>query len=351
MKKAFIFILSLLLISSCSSSQSKSSFDEGVEHFKKEQYKWAAQSFTVALTKDPKFADAAYNAGIAYLKLNDSDNALFYFEKTVNLSPFHIDAWYNIAVIRYNKDQYKKAVIASFNALDKGKDLLEKSYKMLKSKGFIYRDYAQLKSQPELTVPEFQNADLKELNFILSIDENGKVQNISDCSLKDENICKYYKDQLKNLEFIPAYDFEREIKSQGFLYASITFQKETAPNISLLHDSTVNKDITKLKGNNLHGALDRKEIDTKIRDNIVKFRKCYEKELDKNPKTHGRIVINFIIGASGRVFKTNLKSSTMNNEKVEQCVEKEIGNLMFPSPKNGGIVIVNYPFVFKHTEG
>lgn len=99
------------------------------------------------------------------------------------------------------------------------------------------------------------------------------------------------------------------------------------------------------------GALDRSVIDAYIRRNLAKIRWCYEKELNKDPKLFGRIVINFIISKTGAVSSSKVNRTTMGNKNVEKCVANQIKKIRFPKPKGGGIVIVNYPFVFKHSEG
>lgn len=99
------------------------------------------------------------------------------------------------------------------------------------------------------------------------------------------------------------------------------------------------------------GALDRAVIDAYIKRNLAKIRWCYEKELNKDPKLFGKIVINFIISKTGQVSSSKVQRSTMGNENVESCVADQIKKIRFPAPKGGGIVIVNYPFVFKHSEG
>ena len=39
----------------------------------------------------------------------------------------------------------------------------------------------------------------------------------------------------------------------------------------------------------------------------------------------------------------------MKNANVENCLASRIKTWVFPKPKGGGIVIVNYPFVFKQS--
>jgi hypothetical protein len=95
------------------------------------------------------------------------------------------------------------------------------------------------------------------------------------------------------------------------------------------------------------GALDRPVIDAYIRRNLSKIRWCYEKELAKTPKLFGRIVVNFTISGTGTVSQSKVNRTTMGNKTVESCVVNQIRTIRFPAPKGGGIVIVNYPFVFK----
>lgn len=98
------------------------------------------------------------------------------------------------------------------------------------------------------------------------------------------------------------------------------------------------------------GALKRSVIDSYIRRNLAKVRWCYEKELAKKPTLFGRIAIEFTISKSGAVSKSNVKRTTMGNITVEKCVARQIKKIRFPKPLGGGIVVVNYPFVFKNSE-
>ncbi len=98
------------------------------------------------------------------------------------------------------------------------------------------------------------------------------------------------------------------------------------------------------------GALERSVIDSYIRRNLAKIRWCYERELAKSPNIFGRIKVEFTITKSGSVRNSNVIRTTMGNSTVEKCVANQIKKIRFPKPKGGGIVVVNYPFVFKHSE-
>ncbi|HAA53264.1 MAG TPA: hypothetical protein DCE42_00830, partial [Myxococcales bacterium] len=67
----------------------------------------------------------------------------------------------------------------------------------------------------------------------------------------------------------------------------------------------------------------------------------------KNAKLAGKIVVSWIISGSGDVQTANVTQTTMNNERVENCIIRRILRWKFPQPKGGGQVKVNYPFLFK----
>ncbi len=99
------------------------------------------------------------------------------------------------------------------------------------------------------------------------------------------------------------------------------------------------------------GALDKSLIDRVVKSHLAQIRYCYQRELAKNPKLFGKIVVKFVISKDGSVSSATTKSSTMKNPIVEQCVNARFLRMRFPKPKGGGIVIVSYPFVFNASGG
>ena len=95
------------------------------------------------------------------------------------------------------------------------------------------------------------------------------------------------------------------------------------------------------------GALDKKTISRVIRRHRNEIKYCYEKELKNNKNLEGKIVIQFTIDGTGTVRVASTRESTLNNKQVEACINAKIKHWMFPAPKGGGIVNVNFPFVFK----
>jgi hypothetical protein len=63
----------------------------------------------------------------------------------------------------------------------------------------------------------------------------------------------------------------------------------------------------------------------------------------------GRIAVRWVISGTGDVTLATVKDTTMHNSNVENCLVRKIKGWKFPAPAGGGVVEVNYPFVFKST--
>lgn len=96
----------------------------------------------------------------------------------------------------------------------------------------------------------------------------------------------------------------------------------------------------------IRGSLDKEIIRRVVRQHRNEIRYCYEKQLQKNAKLAGQVKVKFTIAGTGRVISAIVSSSTLKNSSVEGCMTRKIRRWVFPEPKGGGIVIVNYPFNF-----
>lgn len=95
------------------------------------------------------------------------------------------------------------------------------------------------------------------------------------------------------------------------------------------------------------GGLDKGVIDDQIKRYLPQIRYCYVKELNSSAKPiSGEIQTRFTIDAAGKVTTAEISSTTLNNSLVETCVVGVIKRIFFPEPVGGGIVDVDYPFVF-----
>ncbi len=95
------------------------------------------------------------------------------------------------------------------------------------------------------------------------------------------------------------------------------------------------------------GALPMEVIKKVIDENKAQIRYCYELELQRNQSLEGRVAMKWVIAATGSVATVKVKESTINNPNVENCIANKIKTWRFPPPAGGGIVEVNYPFIFK----
>lgn len=98
---------------------------------------------------------------------------------------------------------------------------------------------------------------------------------------------------------------------------------------------------------NVIGSLDRELIRQVIHAHRSQIRFCYESELNRAPNLSGKVSIKFVINDKGMVSVAQVASSTMGNATVETCVASRVRTWVFPKPKGGGQVVVQYPFVFK----
>ena len=84
-----------------------------------------------------------------------------------------------------------------------------------------------------------------------------------------------------------------------------------------------------------------------MRDHAGQVRSCYESELARTPGLGGKVTMQWTIDADGHVTQASTADTQMNNAAVQACLASRIKGWSFPRPKGGGIVVVNYPFVFK----
>jgi hypothetical protein len=93
-------------------------------------------------------------------------------------------------------------------------------------------------------------------------------------------------------------------------------------------------------------SLTADEINRVIKSRAGVFRACYQKELHREPKLAGKIVVQFTIEADGTIGKrpTIAAGSTLKNAGVEDCMVANVMRLRFPA--STGTSKVTYPFIF-----
>jgi TonB family protein len=92
------------------------------------------------------------------------------------------------------------------------------------------------------------------------------------------------------------------------------------------------------------GSLEKEIIRRVVRRHLNEVKYCYEQEVMKHRDIGGRLVVQFTIAGNGTVSSSAVATS-MGNSTVDHCVTEAVRRWDFPQPKNGGVVIVSYPFV------
>jgi TonB family protein len=97
----------------------------------------------------------------------------------------------------------------------------------------------------------------------------------------------------------------------------------------------------------VQGSLDKDIIRRIVRAHINEVRYCYNQGLARDPNLKGRVSIEFVIDAKGKITSANVQESTMSDATVAACIAKQMMKWTFPKPEGGGIVKVVYPFVLE----
>jgi TonB family protein len=106
-------------------------------------------------------------------------------------------------------------------------------------------------------------------------------------------------------------------------------------------------DVIALDTPRVDGALSQEIIKRVIDAQRAQVRYCYERQLQHLQGLGGRVVLRWIVGATGEVTQVQVLESSLDNAAVEQCLVERIKAWRFPPPAGGGVVEVRYPFVFR----
>lgn len=103
---------------------------------------------------------------------------------------------------------------------------------------------------------------------------------------------------------------------------------------------------TKLGNFEVEGTLDQQAVARIVKRNQASITACFESELRRDPKLHGKISVDIVIAASGKVSKVDVTSNTTTNKGLESCVTDTVRRWRFPAPTEGEATI-STSFVFE----
>lgn len=97
------------------------------------------------------------------------------------------------------------------------------------------------------------------------------------------------------------------------------------------------------------GTIDKEAIRRVIRSKLNEVKSCYERALntlEKGKRLEGKIVLGWEIIEKGQARNVQVKSSTLGNPGVEECIRRRLAGWIFPEPPPGLVAEVQaYPFV------
>jgi len=96
----------------------------------------------------------------------------------------------------------------------------------------------------------------------------------------------------------------------------------------------------------VRGSLDKAIIKRLIARRHNEVRACYETALQRDHTLAGRVELQLTISPDGRVAAATADRSEVGDD-VGACIAHAARSWQFPAVDNGGISVVNYPFVFK----
>lgn len=102
------------------------------------------------------------------------------------------------------------------------------------------------------------------------------------------------------------------------------------------------------------GTIDKEAIRRVIRAKLHEVKSCYERVLNtlpKGTKLEGKIVLGWKILPQGRTRDVEVKSSTLGNSAVENCIKTRLAGWTFPEPPVGFeyAEVQAYPFVLNQS--
>ncbi|PKN55735.1 MAG: hypothetical protein CVU56_19980 [Deltaproteobacteria bacterium HGW-Deltaproteobacteria-14] len=97
----------------------------------------------------------------------------------------------------------------------------------------------------------------------------------------------------------------------------------------------------------LTGELDAKTVQQYIRRYLSGIKWCYQDRLQSNRNLSGKLTLAFTILPNGSVLDPTCKNSTLGDEVLHKCISNKMSRWKFPSPKDGGLVEVQYPIILK----
>jgi len=95
------------------------------------------------------------------------------------------------------------------------------------------------------------------------------------------------------------------------------------------------------------GDIDKSILKRYIDGKMPQIKWCYEQALLKKPDLRGEMTVEWIISPSGKVATVAVVQSTIDDERMKDCVTSRIRTWTFPASRSGQPAKVRFPFLFR----
>lgn len=109
---------------------------------------------------------------------------------------------------------------------------------------------------------------------------------------------------------------------------------------------TANVRTGQLSGQTGVGKVDPQAVASVFSRRKSAIKSCYEKELRRDSKISGRVVLKFTIGPAGRITDISATQNTTGVDSIAQCMVEKVQGWKFDPPE-GGAVTFTYPFILE----
>ena len=151
---------------------------------------------------------------------------------------------------------------------------------------------------------------------------------------------------------VKALDEIRETQSRKLLFPDIVVGRFDSPVLKQVpppqdapegrpHSARVEVQAPELESPD----VDREKLATYVRSRKGAILSCYEAELLRDPRLHGKLFVRFSITSTGRAADIGIEENTLGNDAVATCTRGVIANFVFPFKPATPVAVV-YPFVF-----
>jgi hypothetical protein len=95
------------------------------------------------------------------------------------------------------------------------------------------------------------------------------------------------------------------------------------------------------------GTISGAAVRAVVQSKLSQVQACYEMAMDDSGEAGGKVVVRFVIDASGHVSIAHIGSNSFGSADVGCCLLTRVSQWTFPAPTADGFVVVEYPFVVR----